>query len=326
MAVSFLKHAGAERWFSAPKKHAYILAGTDLVAISELKNGLIRRFGGEDPLGLSRTEYDIASVAPAEFRDALRELGLFASQRVIVAKNAEKLLDPKKYPELVDDIKAIDEMTLLIMIMDAPAKKIAENPLVEFCLKEGAAAYCYAPSGDEEAAGWVMSYCARKKIAIDRAAARAIVAMVGSDTSELAPEIEKTAFACDMTIDEAAVAEYLAPHREDPVFDWADSVLAGEKKAIALVESVTDRGKMAVTAIAALYSRFEEIEGAARGGNVWPRRRDIVFGFMAKWTEQNRDKARAQLLEHDLLMKSRPEEQKTALMELLTLRLIEMRS
>lgn len=241
---------------------------------------------------------------------------------MIVVQNAEKL-DSKRYPTLVDDIQALDEETLLILLSEARAKDLEKAPWIEAA---EAVAYCYAPRDDAETFRWVMEFADRRKIRITPEAARVIIARVGVDPSELAGEIEKVAFAQEMTIDEDAARRHIAPHREHETFEWADAVIAGRPAAARLVESATDRGKMAVAAVAALYSRLEEIEAVTSGGPIAPFRKRSALEAARAWPLPRRDRARSLLLDLDIDLKTRPMDQALALMELATYRILETRS
>lgn len=315
----------AERWLGekAPRRSCYVLAGTDAVAVRDLKSGLIAKFGGEDPLGLSRTELDASELSPAHLVDLLGELPLFASCRVIVIRSAEALCDEKKYPGLIEAVERLDELTLLILIMDGPAKKLAESALVKERLAATAAAFFYAPRDDAEAERWVAEYAARRKYRMDRAAARKIVELVGVDPVELAPEIEKVAFASDGTIDGAAVAEYLASHREHPVFDWADAVMRGSRKAVGLTAAATDYGKDGVAAVAALAARIADLDKLERGEFLGYLPKAFAQETVRSWSASRRKSARMLLLDLDLALKSAPAEQHLARLEQAALRLID---
>ncbi|MEK8024159.1 MAG: hypothetical protein AAB229_10180 [Candidatus Hydrogenedentota bacterium] len=322
---TFLNRAAAERWFDpkASRRSVFLLAGSDLIALRELKRKLIRNFGGEDPLGLSRTEVDAGDLSPGEMMDLLAELPLFASCRVIVVRSAEELADEKKFPGALATIEKLDELTLLILLMDGSAKELARLDLAQRCLAMKTAAYCYAPRDDREAETWVREFGARNGFKMDLDAAKSIVQLVGNDPVELAPEIEKVAFATDGKINVASVRENLVYHREHPVFDWAEAVMSGNPRALRLAAPATDYGKEGVGAIAALASRIQDLDRLERGENLGYFPRIAAEKSVRLWSAERRKNAREILLDLDLALKSTAQELHLARIEMATLKMME---
>lgn len=112
-------------------------------------------------------------------------------------------------------------------------------------------------------------------------------------------------------------------HREDPVFDWADSVLLGDEKAALLVSSVTENGKAAVPALAVLVSRLQMIEDSEVKEPTYlpPKAREKLGAIRSRWPEKRRAPARKILLDLDLDLKSHSADQYVTLTELAVIRI-----
>lgn len=325
--ASFLNRAGADVWLAADAKplHAYLVAGSDDVAISELRHGLVKRFSGADPLGLSRSEYDAASCEPADLLDALRELPFFASCRVVIVQRAEKLSE-ERFGGILDLVKGLDESTLLVLESSTRAAELAALPVAAHCLNRRAAAYCYAPGDDSEAIRWVMEHARRHRVTLERDAAEEMIRLVGLEPLELAGELRKLALALDRQVTLAGVKELLAPHREREVFDWVDAVMSGSRRAVRLVQTATDGGRDGIAAIGALAQRLELVAAMQKGQRIpmHPRMARAVSDAAARWSTIPLDRARKLLLELDMLLKVSPTELHLARLELATLKLVEL--
>ncbi len=310
----------------ASARSAYVLAGGDAVAREELRLGLIQRFAGPDPVGLSRTDFDAATGSPVDLLDALRELPLFSDCRVIVARRAEKIGQGDKYPGLLELIRGLDASTLVLFEMEGKAADLAKMPLVAHCLEKKAAAYCYPPRDDADAIRWVREFGERHKWTIARDAAERIVALVGLDPLELASEIRKVAFASEGRVTLAGVQDLLFAHREREVFDWVEAVSTGSRNAVRMVNTATNGGKEGPAAVGALASRLDQLEAVLKGqqGGMPSFILQKVQAVAPRWSSVTVDEARRLLLDLDMGLKSTPAETHLARLELATLRLVEL--
>jgi DNA polymerase III delta subunit len=323
---AFLNRAAAERaWQPAKiKSRAFLIAGTDPVALVDLRRELIRRYGGENVSDLSRTDFDAALDPPGLLLDALREISLFGGCNVIVVQRAEKALDAAKFGDLVSLLDELDDRTLLILHSDVAQRDLAGKPLVDRLLDGQAAAYCYAPLTEEDGVRWVSEYCARRGRSIARNAAAAVVARAGLEPGELASELEKLLFAAEGEAIEAGEVEaLLGDHRERESFDWADAVMNGERRAMALVGRVLRSPRESAGMIGAIQSRLDDLEALAAGKFLPILKRRAAERAMRKWDAGRIADAREILLRVDLDLKSHPEDQAAARLELATLKLLE---
>lgn len=291
-----------------------------------MRRGLVKRFAGNDPTGLSRTDFDAATGSPVDLLDALRELPLFSDCRVIVARRAEKIGQGDRFPGLLELVRDLDASTLVIFEMEGKAADLAKMPVVEYCLEKKTAAYCYPPSDDSDAVRWVREFGERHRWTIARDAAERIVALVGRDPLELASEIRKVAFASDGRVTLAGVQELLFAHRERKVFDWVEAVSVGARSAVRMVHTATDGGKEGPAAVGALASRLDQLEAVLTGqpGGMPPFILQKVQAVAARWSVMTVDEARRILLDLDIRLKSTPAETHLTRMELATLRLVEL--
>jgi DNA polymerase III delta subunit len=330
--LQFLRVHEAFRLFSSAKAHAYfILAGSDPVARLDLRRLLIRRhFKAESADEASAGDgrpimLDAASDPPERVMDSLIELSLFAERRAIVIRNAEKALDARRFPHLPDRLDELDGATLAILECEGSAKELLAAPIVKKAVERKAAAYCYAPNDEPDTLRWIQALGERRGFKIAPAAARRIIEMVGLEPAELASEIEKVAFATGGAVTEAAVTDLLQPHRDRRVFEWADAILAGDRRAVTMTARATDGGKEGVAAAAVLAKRFAEIEIFRAGGFLNFFQKKFISGVEKRWPAGRLARARETLLELDLALKSCREETRLARIELMAFRLIEAR-
>jgi len=257
---------GTEPWFAdrgpAAKARAYLLAGSDPVTADEVKERLIAhaRAAGE----LERMRLDAAVDAGVTIVDALREVPLFASRRVLVIHRAEKLSNEKLFPGLADRLAGLDDATLVILMSGESGKELKKAFYAPFVKKRTAACF-YAPASEKEAAEWLRQHCVRRRLRIGPNEAARVVAIVGLDPAELAQEIAKITFAAGPDITAAAITEHLEPHRQWTGFEWADAVLGRKRGAIAMAARASDHGREVVAVISALNWRLTSIEQVRRG-------------------------------------------------------------
>lgn len=335
----FLGLAEVERWFArrdgdSGEKRVFLLAGQDSVAIRELTARLTSRFAPNSAMRLGSAEIDAAAAPPAMIVDLLREVPLFAEQRSIVIENAEKLLNDTHFPNIIERIFAPDDPTLIVLQMTQPARTIESKPLVKECVKRGAAAYFYAPRDEAEAIRWTRRYSAGRGVEMTEDAARLLVSMAGTNIGEIAQEIGKLSYVASgvsgdgtsrakRSITAELVEEYVSPHRESVPFEWADAVLERDPRAVEKSAVTTDYGRLAIPAIAALNTRFADIERWRNNEPIAPFRRAAVQRLARKWREVDLARARRILLDLDIDLKSRPAVTHLARVELATVKLLE---
>lgn len=328
----FLRAAEAFKLFAAGAKRAcYLLAGNDPVARRDLRRLLTRRhFTAEASEAVSVGDgrpllLDTESDPPDRVMDSLLELSLFAERRVIVLRNAEKALDACRFPHLAGRLEELDDATLVILECEGSAKDLLRSPIAGKAAERKAAAYCYAPNDEPETLRWIQALAERRGWRVAPDAARRTIEMIGIEPAELAAELDKVAFATGGEVTAAAVADLLRPHRDCKVFEWADAVLADDRRAVAMAARATDNGKEGVAAVAILARRFTEIETFRAGGFLNFFQKKFVAGVEKRWPAGRLARARATLLELDLALKTCREETRLARLELTTFRLLEAR-
>ncbi len=281
---------------------------------------------GEETPGAGRIRLSAAECEPREVMDALQSLPLFGGCQVVIVSEAEPLLDEKRYPGLLERLKDLDGNTLLVLKMQKPlpARQLAANEIVVWFLEKRAAVYCYAPSTETEAVRWVLEHAARRGVKIASDAVPAVVERVGLDPEELASEIAKLGMAAEGPITRRTVDELLSDHRERAATEWAESVLAGDSRAVALAARATDSGRDGIRAVSILFGKLSDIAALAQGEEIPAFRRPSIEVHARRWPAERIDRALETLLELDLALKSKPIDQASARIELATLKLLDL--
>lgn len=319
---------GTVPWFAkrgpAAGARVFLLCGNDPVTADEVKRKLIERERENGELDL--VLLDAAVDAPVTIADALRETPLFASRRALVIRRAEKLANEQNHPGLAEQLRAVDESLLVILLSEESGATLTKKAFFAPLVKNGAAACFYAPLDEADAVRWLRAYCARRRITIGADEAKRVVEIVGLDPGELAQEIAKVTAAAGPAIDRAAIAEHLEPHRQWTSFEWADAVLGRRRDAVAMAARASDNGRECIGVITALNWRLESIEQMRRGDrSMSPMARRGVEPYAAKWPASRIAAARRILLRLNRDVISLPGAAHLARIELATLRLLMLR-
>lgn len=137
-------------------------------------------------------------VKPGRLIDDARTLPVMAPRRVIVVLEAEKLLVPKRESKAADAdqeqleafLKKPPRETTLVFVCGALDRR---RRIVNFLLKEAQVVDCGTIDTDADAERWVKARAARDGIALDGAAARALVERAGLDIRRLRGGLERVA-------------------------------------------------------------------------------------------------------------------------------------
>lgn len=323
----FLRRNEAESaFFVKNSSRAFFLAGSDAVAIKELERSLIEKIAGLELNDTFRIKLDADECGIEELNNSLMSVPLFGGNQVVSVSSAESLTNEKKFEGLLEKIKKLDESVLLIMKTrkSVPARQLLNSSLVKYCAEKRAAFYGYAPNNEREAVAWVTDYCRRKGYRVTADAAARLVTLVGMEPGEIVSEVEKIALNFDGNLTKENVEELLVDHRERAADEWAEAILQGEARSVALAAKATNSGREGILAISILFSKLMELESAKSGEQVVYFRRAAVERAMKRWNSEKIGKALEILLELDINLKSKPQDGAIARIELATLKLLEL--
>ena len=175
----------------------YLLVGDD----DAEKSAVAAEFAEAVDEGLRAFNFDRlygGEVRAGRLIDDARTLPVMAPRRVIVVLEAEKLLVPKRESKAADaDQEQLEEFlktppreTTLVLVCGALDRR---RRIVTFLLKEAQVVDCGTIDNDAEAERWVKARAAREGIALDGAAARALVERAGLDIRRLRGGLERVA-------------------------------------------------------------------------------------------------------------------------------------
>jgi DNA polymerase-3 subunit delta len=178
-------------------KPAYLIHGDDHGAVAERRAGLRtlveRAEGGSASVEL--LEGDAAT--PAGVAEALAMMTLAIGRRVIMVEGVERWRQGDVEKHLVDAIKQMPPDTTVALFAREEARAKAPAALHDAVKRAGGQVVAQMTVKPWELAKWAREQAARLGIALDAAAAKALVAQVGERQQRLLRELEKLALEGD---------------------------------------------------------------------------------------------------------------------------------
>jgi DNA polymerase-3 subunit delta len=178
-------------------KPAYLIHGDDHGAVAERRAGLRtlveRQEGGSASVEL--LEGDAAT--PAGVADALAAMTLAIGRRVIMVEGVERWRQADVEKQLAGAIKQMPPDTTLALFAREEARAKAPAALHDAVKRAGGQVVAQMTVKPWELAKWAREQAGRLGIALDPAAAKALVAQVGERQQRLLRELEKLALEGD---------------------------------------------------------------------------------------------------------------------------------
>jgi DNA polymerase III delta subunit len=199
-------------------KPVYALVGPEpLLQIEEL-----RKLVAQLPPETQRVDLDGDEAELSDLLDRLNTFSLFGGHNLVVLRQADDFLS-KHRPALEDYVKKPAEQSTLVLRLDS----LPSNQRIHKLIAAGGAVVACQPPKD--AARWVIDRAkTTHRIAIEPAAATALVDMLGSDLGRLDNELAKLAVACPKGIDLAAIELAVPFQRERQMWDMTDALGNGD--------------------------------------------------------------------------------------------------
>ena len=238
----------------------YLVSGEDDAKIDAWRARVRKRAEEEGGPGALET-FDAREAAPEVVAGALAALTFATGIRYLLADAVQSW----KAGDLEPLERAIADMppdTVLVLI----ARGKVQARLSKAVQKAGGEVRAYESPKPWEMHKWAAERAQEEGLRLDSAAAKALVASVGTGQQRLAREIEKLAIAAyPETALSAEEIEQLAPS-ESPrhVYDLADALVAGDGRAAqAIAEQLIARGEPGSKQAYAIVRRLREVHAAA---------------------------------------------------------------
>jgi DNA polymerase III subunit delta len=177
----------------AELKPAYLIHGDDHGAVAERRTGLRglveQQEGGSASIELLEGE----AATPAGVADALATMTLAMGWRVIIVEGAERWRDADIAKHLAGALAEIPPETTLAVFAREEARAKVPAALHQLVKKAGGQIVAQMTVKPWELAKWAREQAGRLGVALDAAAAKALVAQVGERQQRLLRELEKLA-------------------------------------------------------------------------------------------------------------------------------------
>jgi DNA polymerase-3 subunit delta len=178
-------------------KPAYLIHGDDHGAVAERRAGLRTLVEREEGGSASVELLEGDAATPAGVADALATMTLAIGRRVIMVEGVERWRQADVEKQLVDAIKQMPPDTTVALFAREEARAKAPAALHDAVKRAGGQVVAQMTVKPWELAKWAREQAARLGIALDTAAAKALVAQVGERQQRLLRELEKLALEGD---------------------------------------------------------------------------------------------------------------------------------
>jgi DNA polymerase-3 subunit delta len=181
----------------AELKPAYLIHGDDHGAIAERRAGLRALAEAEGGGGASVELLEGDTATPAGVAQALATMTLSLGRRVIIAEGVERWREADVESQLVPAMRAMPPATTLALFAREDARAKAPPAVHAAIAAAGGQVVPQATVKPWELPKWAREQAARMGLALDAAAAKALVGQVGERQQRLLRELEKLALESD---------------------------------------------------------------------------------------------------------------------------------
>ncbi|MGD1058201.1 MAG: DNA polymerase III subunit delta [Solirubrobacteraceae bacterium] len=178
-------------------KPAYLIHGDDHGAVAERRAGLRTLVEREEGGSASVELLEGDAATPAGVADALAAMTLAIGRRVIMVEGVERWRQADVEKQLAGAIKQMPPDTTLALFAREEARAKAPAALHDAVKRAGGQVVAQMTVKPWELAKWAREQAGRLGIALDPAAAKALVAQVGERQQRLLRELEKLALEGD---------------------------------------------------------------------------------------------------------------------------------
>jgi DNA polymerase-3 subunit delta len=222
----------------AELKPAYLIHGDDHGAISERRarlRALAEQEGGADSLEALEGE----TATPAGLANALAAMTLAIGQRVILVDGVERWKQAEVERDLVPALAAMPPATTVALFAREEGRTKAPAAVHEAVRQAGGQVVAQATVKPWDLPKWARAQAAGMGLALDMAAAKALVGQVGERQQRLLRELEKLALESDIDAGQAGptpitaedIDRRAARSAQYRAFTLADSLVGGDTRA-----------------------------------------------------------------------------------------------
>lgn len=215
-------------------KPAYLIHGDDHGAVGERRAGL-RALVDAEPGGSGAEVLEGDAATPAGLAGALSAMTLSLGRRVIVVDGVERWREADVDKHLAPVMAALPPDTTVALFAREEARAKAPAALHALVKRAGGQVVAHETVKPWELPKWVREQGARLGLALDQAAAKALVAQVGERQQRLLRELEKLALEGDVAGTRKVTAEDVearaAHSAEWRAYGLADALVAGDARA-----------------------------------------------------------------------------------------------
>jgi DNA polymerase-3 subunit delta len=233
----------------AELKPAYLIHGDDHGAVAERRAGL--RALAEGPGDATSVEVlEGERATPAGVAEALAAMTLAIGRRVIVVEGVERWRQADVEGTLVPVMRQMPPETTLAMFAREESRAKAPEALHTAVKAAGGQVVAQATVKPWELPKWAREQASRIGLALDAAAAKALVAQVGDRQQRLLRELEKLALESDVgqadgaTVDAQRIEDRAAHSAEWRAYALADALVgANSREATASYLRLREQGE-----------------------------------------------------------------------------------
>jgi DNA polymerase-3 subunit delta len=249
---------------------AYLVHGDDHGAVAERRARL--RALAEAEHGAGSVELlDGDAATPAAVAGALAAMTLALGRRVIIVEGVERWREAEVAEHLVPALAQMPpDTTLALFAREEPPRAKAPAALHAAVEKAGGQVVEQGTVKPWELPGWAREQAARLGIALDTAAAKALVAQVGERQQRLLRELEKLALEQDagagapLAIGVADIERRAAHSSERRAYGLADALVGGDRgEALRSFVRLRAQGERPAGLLYVMASRMREAAGVA---------------------------------------------------------------
>jgi DNA polymerase III subunit delta len=323
---------------------AYLFLGPEAYQRRRAREGLLRAALGEAERESLLTQYDLADTALAEVIDDARTLSLFATERVIIAGNAEAALPRTRSDDDAEDgespARSVDALSTylknptpgVVLVFDAPRfdfegeDKRRQERVRKFYAAAGDPVEFKRASADE-ARREAAAMARRVGLNINPEVLALLVEALGADLARIAVEVEKMSlFAGARPVSVEDIAALVPDARATTIFALVGTLGRRDRsKSLEILDTLFRDGEYLPLALAFLSAQFraalvareaslrspQQIQGhfAKIGVQMWGSRAEQVYQTVSKFSKPQLERAMELVFQADRDLRSaRPDD------------------
>ena len=214
----------------------YALVSAEPLLISRALAAIRAAVLDETTAAWNHDVFDGRGASGAAIRGAADTLPMMGSRRLVEVRNVQQM-NAGELAALIDYVKSPNPRSTLVLAASKADKRVK---LYTALRKAG---YLHELSAPKAIGRWLEAEARAAKIAIDSAARRRLLEVVGRDVSRLSVALEMLSlYAGDQPIASEHVDDLIAHTRESSVFELTDAIAAGNReRALEIIGSLADQ-------------------------------------------------------------------------------------